>query len=168
MQIAYRFRSVGTPPPLRLFTGWCGYLHVFNLQLSKKIKEMNIRHALMENSLFFCDCCVSLFWRMFITACVRETDSTDAQQKLFVCLLSSEQRKYSPLFLPLPLCPSLWCRFGFALMKKTETHEWTLFWAEAFAGRRGGEKVGKLARIWHLCLLNHKKRIFLKKIERGT
>ncbi len=74
MQIAYRFRSVGTPPPLRLFTGWCGYLHVFNLQLSKKIKEMNIRHALMENSLFFCDCCVSLFCLSYVYYSMRVRD----------------------------------------------------------------------------------------------
>lgn len=72
-----------------------------------------------------------------------------SQQKLFVFLFSSKQRKYSLLF----LCPFSWCRFSFALMtKKTGIHGWMLFWAQPFSGNTGGEEVRKLAGIWHLCV----------------
>lgn len=81
---------------------------------------------------------------MFITACMEETDSTDAQQKLFVFLLSSEKSiplsSFLSFFVPVSGA-------GFPLMKKTRIHEWVLFWVQAFNGHRGGEKVGKLARI---------------------
>lgn len=87
---------------------------------------------------FFCASCACLVCHMFYY-CVR----TDAQQKLFVFLLSSEQRTYSPLFFPLFLCASLRRRFCFALLKKTGMHERMLFWAQAFSGYRRGDEVGK-------------------------
>lgn len=69
----------------------------------------------MGNSLFFCDCRVSSVYPMFITACMEETDSTDAQRKLFVFLLSSEKSiplsSFLSFFVPVSGA-------GFPLMKK--------------------------------------------------
>lgn len=56
----------------------------------------------------------------------------------------------------------LWCRFCFALMKKTGIHEWMLFWAQASDGhRRSRERWKTRTDLTPLCLLNHEKWIFL-------
>lgn len=99
---------------------------------------------------------------LFITAHKRETDSTDAQQKLIVFLFSSKQRKCPPLILPLFLCPFLWCRFYFCF---NEEH-WDT-WMDAILGS-GLQWARRRRESWKTCrdltppyMLKHK-RIFGK------
>lgn len=100
---------------------------------------------------------------MFITTRVQETNSTDAQQKNLCVSPVIQTEEVLPSILPRLLCQFFWCRLCSALMKKTEIHEWRLFWAQAFDGHSGREKVGKLAGdLTPLCLLDHKKGIFGK------
>lgn len=122
----------------------------FKLPLFTNIIEIDICHALIRNSLFFCDCCACLTCRMPIMARAQETVSTDAQQKLFVLLLSTEQRKYSPLIPPLFLLSLFLVQVLFCFDEENSDR-----WMDAILGlglqwHAGGEKVGKLAGIWHL------------------
>lgn len=124
----------------------------FKLPLFVNIIEIDICHTLIMNSLFFCDCCACLTCLMLVTARVQETDSTDAQQKLFVLLLSTEQRKYSPLILPLFLLSPFLAQVLFCFDEENSDT-----WMDAILGLGlqwhgggGGEKVGKLGGIWHL------------------
>ena len=118
-----------TPPPL-----FFSLVNVAGCMFStsncpKKVKEMNICHALMGE--------FSLFFSVTAAVCVRvscvcysERDSADAQQKTLCVSPFIRAEEVFPFssFLSF-FVPPFWCRFCFSLMKKARVHEWMLFWA---------------------------------------